>query len=420
MKTIRDVNKSLFIGAMLWLWIFPILSWANPTKTNPYIIVKSPVVPSELTPHLESIKQIIIRAVLITQKFEIIFSDESQFKDTKLRIYNLQTQISRSEKSGFYSINMELINPKIDKVIRFARLDMVSGKRLLYTIRLMVLQIIFGEKFNEKVGKLEEVKELDINAPDEAKKPAFPQVKPVEALPEKKASPIQEVEEKSKKKPQEQAKAKNDLGLTYLVGASYQLQSVESSGNLEDTQSEVSSLALDFNLMKKVKNLNRDKWIFSWRYSYPISESYEETPTNWQLSGLYHRDVASGLGIFGGLILDRTHFFNRPGLGDEVKAATLTANFVALGSDYSTKLLNRTTSLSLSLFKSVFTMIDFPGKSSSDLSSYGYSFFFSIQAVKNYFIGLRFTSFAYSLSGSSPFANKDERVSLGIFYPVGQ
>jgi hypothetical protein len=434
MKLHLNVNQSI-----LWFAIFTIavlnlpFSQAQETaaqekKATIYMLILPAEIPTTLLKNTESINQVIIRTVLMTKKFELMFARPDSFQDAKFRIYELKTVIKDSEKSGFVDIKIDLNNPKIQKMVRFEEETAVSGKRLLHTVRLMVLRLLFGESFLKKYKeKLDKMSDQDaiIAIPalpgkiDQTKGvPSAKEVKPLKKEP-KKFDEVSEEGKKKQKQPDNSKDAPTFREKNYILGAYFQRQTVTSSGSLLDTNNNFSALLLDLHTHWKLDPVGENLAIFSARYGKTITSYQETIPDSLQLNGLYDSHLFSKVRGLVGLQLDRSHFGNLPELNQGIQVGTVTTLWAQFGLETSGEIFSRRFLVNLNLLKSLQSKTDFPGASSADIAGHGYSGFFACELTRKYFLALELSNYVTTIVAStSRYSNSDQRLSMGLYYPL--
>lgn len=417
MKLFRDVNKSLLRSLMIFLLLGIHVSFAEEKKSELYMFIQPVKLTAELEKDRQGIQQVMIQTVLTTRKFEIMLSQETKIQDLKIRLYELKSILTPSERPGFYHIEMELINPKIAKTVRSVNVQMVSSKRLLYAIRIMVLQIVFGEKYKEKIKLIDEFK--DLPTPSESTSPGVPEVKPVAPLPAN--NPVNETslldgKKKSNTPSSEDVRPSN---FAYKLGSYFQKQTIESSGQLKDVTSEMMNLNLELGIYWKYSETDQNPMIFNARYGQIISKNFEKSPSNWALSALYNKRMNKSYGFLGGLALENSSFVNYYAIASDIEVGTLKTLWAQLGIDSNIYYFKRKFYFSLNFFKSLLSQINFTGVSNSQVSSSGYEIFAGSRVFKNFHAGLRYSSYSTQIISSYKFSNSDDRISLGVYYPIG-
>ena len=131
MKRNQIVNSCLVL--LFGLMVLP-LGHAQQTKPEKHLVVDAAKLPTDLVKNTESIQQVLIRSVLLSQQFEILFAKPENVSDTKMRVYELQTSVDPTDRPGFYNISLKLVNPKLHKTVRAEKEELINGKRLLHTL----------------------------------------------------------------------------------------------------------------------------------------------------------------------------------------------------------------------------------------------------------------------------------------------
>jgi hypothetical protein len=418
MKLFRDVNKSLFLMPVILFLLGTKISFAQEKKSDLYMFIYPIKLTTELEKEKQAIQQVMIQTVLMTRKFEIVLSQETKLEDLKIRLYELKSSVAPTSKAGFFHVTMELVNPKIAKTVRSVNVEMVSSKRMLFAIRLMVLQIVFGEKYKEKMQNIEEFKDLDATPVNTA--PGVPEVKPVAPLPVSNSVKNETSSLDGKKKSDSPSSDEVEpSNFAYKLGSYIQKQTVESSGQLKDLTSEMMNLNLELGIHWKYSKTDQNRIVFNGHYGQIISKNFEESPPNWSLSTLYNKKMSNSYGFLGGLGLERSSFANYYAIASDIEVGTLKTLWAQLGIDSNVYYFKRKFYLSFNFFKSLLSQISFTGVSNSQVSSSGYEFFVGSRVFKNFHAGLRYSSYSTQIISSYKFSNSDDRISLGVYYPIG-
>ena len=72
------------------------------------------------------------------------------------------------------------------------------------------------------------------------------------------------------------------------------------------------------------------------------------------------------------------------------------------------------------LLKALQSKVDFPGASGAQVSGQGYLFFGAYEFSKKYFLAIEMSKYILSITGASSYSNSDQRLALGIYYPLGE
>lgn len=416
MKLFRDVNKSLFRSLLIFFLLGTHICIAEEKKSELYMFIQPVKLTAELEKDRQAIQQVMIQTVLTSRKFEIMLSQESKLEDLKIRLYELKSHLTPGDRPGFYHIQMELINPKIAKTVRSVEVQMVSSKRLLYAIRIMVLQMVFGEKYKEKIKLIDEFKDLPTLPVNNS--PGVPEVKPVEPLPAKSQNETSSIDEK-KKSNTPSSEDSRPSNFAYKLGSYFQKQSIESSGQLKDVTSEMINLNLELGVYWKYSETDENPLLFNARYGQIISKNFDKSPSTWALSGLYNKKMNKRYGFLGGVALENSSFVNYYAIASDIEVGTLKTLWAQLGIDSNLYYLKRTFHFSFNFFKSLMSQIDFTGVSNSQVSSSGYEIFAGSRVFKNFHAGLKYSSYSTQIISSYKFSNTDDRISLGVYYPIG-
>jgi hypothetical protein len=422
MKRNQIVNSCLVL--LLGLIVSP-LGYAQETKPERHLVVDAAKLPTDLVKNTESIQQVLMRSVLLSKQFEILFAKPESVSDTKMRVYELKTSIDPTDKPGFYNVSLELVNPKLQKTVRSEKEQLIHGKRLLHTLRIMTLRLIFGEAFILK--NKEKLEKISAEDPALSLTPAplpkgLPPAQKVEPLNNKKKDYDQSREDLNKKpeSPSADKAAPFFREKTYALGAYYQSQQIQSSGELLDVNNNFTALLLDFHTHWKFDTEGESLAIVSGRYGRTLSKYEETIPDSLQLAGLYNRHLFSKFRGIAGLRLDQASFANLPGLNQGIQVGTTRTIWGQLGLETASSLFNRRFIFSANLLKALQSQVDFPDASGSEVSGQGYLIFWAYELTKKYFLALEMSKYIMSIAATSGYSNSDQRLALGIYYPLDE
>jgi hypothetical protein len=391
------------------------------------MVIEEAIVPTELVRHSNNIQQVLTRTVLLSKQFELMFGSVEELSKTKLRVYNLKTNIENSADTGFYNISIEMINPKINKAVRSEKETSIQGKRLLHSIRIIVLRMIYGEAFLRKNRiQLEKMSALDplLNLPE-------PKAQGPQGLqPAKRVDPIEpkkknydDVKKGLDKKPEDPTADKKEpvfRDRSYALGAYYQKQAIVSSNSLLDVNNDFTAFLFDFQSNTTFDADGVNVMVLSGRYGKTMSSYEKKIPDSFQFNGLYDRHLFSRVRALAGVLLDKTSFANLPELNAGIQVGTVTTLWGQIGVETSQELFGRRFLLTASLLKSLQSKVDFPGAEDASPSGQGIVAFFAYELTKKYFVALEFSKYSMDIAGILyPLSNSDQRTSVGIFYPLG-
>ena len=428
MNQLQIVNISLFRKEVILL-ILAILFFSGhcafsqtEMKADRYMIIPGATLPTELVKNTESIQQVLIRSVLLSKQFELLFAPIESVSSSKLRVYELTTVITASEKHPFFNIRMELKNPKISKIIRAEYEEMIHGNRMLHTLRIMTLRLIFGEAyFKKNREKLEKISAQDppLDLGEKLQNPSLPPAKKIEDINKQKKDYDNAIEGIDKKpdSPQAEKEAPFFRDKTYALGMYYQNQGITSSGTLLDVNNSFTSILIDLHTHWKIDP--QSLAIFSARYGKTTSKYKEAIPDSLQFTGLYDHHLFSKIRGIGGFRLDKTHFAQLPGLNQGIHVGSITALWAQLGIESGLTLFSRRMLLSASLLKSLQASTDFPNVSGGDIAGQGYVAFFAYELAKKYFLAFEYSTYIIDIAGVSTFSNSDKRMAFGLYFPLG-
>jgi len=159
--------------------------------------------------------------------------------------------------------------------------------------------------------------------------------------------------------------------------------------------------------------------IFNARYGQIISKNFEKSPSTWAVSTLYNKRMNKSYGFLGGLALENSSFVNYYAIASDIEVGTLKTLWAQLGIDSNIYYFKRKFYFSFNFLKSLVSQINFTGVSNSQVSSSGYEIFAGSRVFKNFHAGLKYSSYSTQIISSYKFSNSDDRISLGVYYPIG-
>lgn len=405
----------------------PLLSWGQEAKKiERFILIEPASIPDSLIKNSESIQQVITRSVLLSKQFELIFSKPDNLSQTKLRIYDLKINIVNTDKSGFYDVTLDLQNPKINKTVKLEKEAYVHGKRLLHTLRVMILRMIYGEAYIRKNGeKIEKLGAMDptLQLPNDPAQPnSFPPAKKVKDLNQEKKK-YDETKKDLDKKPEDPSADKKSpvfRDRTFALGLYYQKQAITSYGSFLTVNNNFDSLLLDFQSNTSFDQSKDNIMVLSGRYGKTLSSYTEKIPDSFQLNTLYDRHLFSIARGLVGFRLDRASFANLPALNSGIQVGSVTTIWGLFGLETSFSILDHRFLFNAALLKSLKSSITFSGVSDATAQGSGFVTFLAYELIKKYYVALEISKIQMDIAASKVlFSNSDQRISLGLFYPLG-
>jgi len=173
-------------------------------KTKAYIAIKGPTFKGLMKFPREEILKIAIDEIMKTQKFEFIFSSPKNFREATYLYFELHLDgegVKWGDGKHGLNLHFYLFNTKTGKLVTKVSRERVENKRLLFTVRHMLLELFFGKEVaKKKANKINEKGEVQ----EEKKEEKNPQPIPAKA-PHKEAAP------KDKKKDNKEEPEKEKL-----------------------------------------------------------------------------------------------------------------------------------------------------------------------------------------------------------------
>jgi hypothetical protein len=403
-------------------------SWSEETKKlDRHMLIEPAQLPESLIKNSESIQQVIIRSVMLSKQFELIFGNSDNLSQSKLRVYNLKINIENTDKIGFYDVSLDLQNPKINKTIKLEKEAYVNGKRLLHTLRVMVLRMIYGEAYIRKnTDMIEKLGSMDplIKLPEDPNaSKSLPPAKKVKDLQKEKKN-YDESRQGLDKKPNDPSSDKKAPAFrdrTFAFGTYYQKQTITSNGTLLNVNNNFNALLVDVESNTSFDKEGDNIMVLSGRYGKTLTKYTEKIPDSFQMNALYDRHLFSFIRALGGLRLDRASFANLPVLNSGIKVGSVNTIWGMFGLETSFDILDHRLLFNGAFLKSLKTSVSFPNLSDAAAQGSGMVSFLAYEILKKYYLAIEFSKIQMDVVASKTFfSNSDDRISFGLFYSPGE